>query len=606
MEFKKLIRPLIIGASLSALVFLSYHRGLLDVPEFKSLDFRFQIRGPIASKVPIVLVSIDQDSFDELQLQWPWPRSLHAMLVRKLAASQAKFIAFDVLFTEPNPDPRQDQALADAIRAAGNVILAAEYTEVPSDFGPRTTINLPIPLVREHAFSYGPANIVRDRDGIVRRARQALAFQDRIFPGFAYQIYEGFMGKGSLQGQEIPLLPYLINFRGPARSYSIVPYYRILRDEIDPAVFKDKIVIVGAFAASLQDIFSTPFSASEPTAGVEIQANFVDTLAADDPIIPFSSPGHHIIFAILSAITIWASFHFKPMKAFGMVIAIVGTHIFASVYLFSFHQLWMPMVPTFLGVILSYGGITLDNYIREQKERIRLRATFSKYVSRDVVDELLDDREGLGLGGKKRHITVLFSDIRGFTSISEQIGPEQVVSLLSDYFGQVTHIVFKHGGTIDKFIGDAVFAIFGAPKSHEDDALRAVKTGLEMIELVESLGPKWTKIIGRPLKVGVGINTGEAVVGSIGSEIRSEFTAIGDTVNLGSRLEGLTKELGVPMLLSEFTAAELKDAIRLRPLRQVKVTGREAPLLVYCPESLMEGEVEFAPEAAAPYVQQHK
>jgi adenylate cyclase len=151
-----------------------------------------------------------------------------------------------------------------------------------------------------------------------------------------------------------------------------------------------------------------------------------------------------------------------------------------------------------------------------------------------------------------------------------------------------------------------VFAIFGAPKSHGDDALRAVKTGLEMIELVESLGPKWTGMIGRPLKVGVGINSGDAVVGSIGSEIRSEFTAIGDTVNLGSRLEGLTKELGVPMLISESTAAELGDSIPLRPLRQVKVTGREAPLLVYCPEVLLEGEVEFALDTTTPYMQQHK
>ena len=606
MEYKKLIRPLIIGATLALLVFLAYQRGLLDTFELKSIDFRFQIRGPIASKVPIVLISIDQDSFDELNLPWPWPRTLHALLIQKLAASQAKLIAFDVLFTEPKPDPREDQTLANAIKAAGNVILAAEFTEVPSDFGPRTTVNLPIPLVREHALGYGPANLVTDRDGIVRRARQALAFQDRIFPGFAYQIYQGFMGEKAVSGKEISLLPYLINFRGPARSYPIVPYYRILRDEIDPSVFKDKIIIVGAFSPSLHDIFPTPFSASDPTAGVEIQADFVDTLVANDPITPFPGWGHHAIFILLSAVTIWGAFHFKPMKAFVVVLILAGAFAFTGFYLFSFHQLWMPMVPTFLGVWLSYGGITLDNYIREQKERIRLRATFSKYVSADVVEELLEDHEGLALGGKRRHITVLFSDIRGFTSISEQIGPEQVVLLLSDYFGQVTHIVFKHGGTIDKFIGDAVFAIFGAPKSHGDDALRAVKTGLEMIELVESLGPKWTKIIGRPLKVGVGINSGDAVVGSIGSELRSEFTAIGDTVNLGSRLEGLTKELGVPMLISEFTAAELKDAIPLRPLRQVKVTGREAPLLVYCPEVMLEGEVEFATDTAAPYHQQHK
>lgn len=606
MDYKKLIRPVTIGATLAALVFLSYQRGLLDTLELKSLDFRFQIRGNVSPQIPLVLVSIDQDSFDELDLPWPWPRTLHAELIRKLADSQAKAIAFDILFTEPKPDPREDRALAQAIQEAGNVILAAEYTEVPSDFGPRTSVNLPIPLVRKHALGYGPVNLITDRDGVVRRARLAILFQDRVFPGFAYQIYQALVGKENLAGEEISLAPYHINFRGPARSYPVVPYYRILRDEIDPSFFQDKVVLVGAFAKSLHDIFPTPFSASRPTPGVEIQANFVETLAANDPVVPFRGWRYAVIFFLLSGVTIWTSFHFKPLRAVAVVAALGALYAFASLYLFAEHQLWFPLVPTLTGIALSYGGITLDNYIREQKERIRLRATFSKYVSSDVVEELLEDREGLALGGKRRHITVLFSDIRGFTSISEQIGPEQVVSLLSDYLGQVTHIVFKNGGTIDKFIGDAVFAIFGAPKPHSDDALRAVKTGLDMIELVESLGPKWTKIIGRPLKVGVGINSGDAVVGSIGSEIRSEFTAIGDTVNLGSRLEGLTKELGVPMLISEFTATELKEAIPLRPLRQVKVTGREAPLLVYCPESLLEGEVEFAADTTAPYLQQHK
>jgi adenylate cyclase len=606
MDYKKLLRPLIIGITLTLVVFLTYRQGLLEMPELKSLDLRFQVRGAIPPQLPIILVSIDQDSFDELDLPWPWPRTLHATLIRKLAMGGAKLIAFDVLFTEPKSDPREDRALAQAVKDAGNVILAAEFTAVPSDFGPRWSMSLPIPLIRRDALGYGPANLITDRDGIVRSGRLAERFQGQTFPGFAYQIYQGAVGKEEPQGNEIPSARTLINFRGPARSYPIVPYYRILRDEIDPAFFRDKIVIVGSFSPSLHDIFPTPFSASRPTAGVEIQANFVETLVAKDPIVPFAGSGHHAIFFLLAAITIWASYHLKPLKAVAVVIVLAGAHLFAAFYLFSFHQLWVPMIPPLLAVLLSYGGITLDNYVREQKERIRLRATFSKYVSSDVVEEILKDREGLGLGGKRRHITVLFSDIRGFTSISEQIGPEQVVSLLSDYLGQVTHIVFKHGGTIDKFIGDAVFAIFGAPKSYGDDALRAVRTGIEMIQLAENLGPKWAKIIGRPLKIGVGINSGEAVVGSIGSEIRSEFTAIGDTVNLGSRLEGLTKELGVPMLLSEFTAAELKAAMPLRPLRQVKVTGREAPLLVYCPESLLEGEVEIALDTTAPYIQQHK
>ena len=606
MKLPKLTRPLIIGAVLATVVYVIDQRGLLQTAELKSLDLRFQMRGPVAPRLPLVIVSIDQDSFDELTLPWPWPRTLHAELIRKLTQAGAKVIALDILFTEPKPDPREDRALADAIRDTGNVILAAEQTEVPSDFGPRSSLSLPIPLIREHTIGYGPANLITDRDGIVRGGRLAIPFQDRRFPGFAYRVYQAMSGKQNSPDNAVPTEPYLINFRGPARSYPVVPYYRILRDEIEPAVFRDKTVLVGAFSPSLHDLFPTPFSASAPTPGVEIQANLVETLAAKDPIVPISRPDQGLVFLLLSAVTIWVSIYFKPLRATAAVVALVVLHAFTGLYLFSHYQLWIPLVPVMLAAALSYSGIILDHYVREQKERLRTRAMLNKYVSADVAEEILKHREGLGLSGKRTHITVLFSDIRGFTSISEQIGPEQVVTLLSDYLGRVSHIVFKHGGTIDKFIGDAVFANFGWPKSHGDDALRAVKTGIEMIELVESLAPKWTEIIGRPLKIGVGINTGDAVVGNIGSEIRSDLTAIGDTVNLGSRLEALTKELGVPMLISEYTAAELDGSIPLRALRQVKVQGREATILVYCPESLMKGDVEFALDTSAPYVQKKK
>jgi adenylate cyclase len=201
---------------------------------------------------------------------------------------------------------------------------------------------------------------------------------------------------------------------------------------------------------------------------------------------------------------------------------------------------------------------------------------------------------------------VLFTDLRGFTGISEQLSPEEVVSLLSDYLAQVTRIIWKHGGTVDKFMGDGVMAMFGAPKSHGDDAVRAVQTGLELIELVHSLAPKWREVIGRPLKIGVGINSGDAVVGTIGSEIKSDFTAIGDTVNLASRLEALTKEMEVPILVSEFTAAELGDAVPLTPLQRVKVQGREAPLLVYTAAAYLDGRADSATDAVEPYVQRHK
>ncbi|MBI4528892.1 MAG: adenylate/guanylate cyclase domain-containing protein [Deltaproteobacteria bacterium] len=606
METRHLIQSVVIGAAIAFAIFLLHLQGLLMIPELKTLDLRFRMRGPIPPKVPIVLVSIDQDSFDELGLSWPWPRTVHAELLRRISTGRPRIVGLDILFTEPRPDPTEDQALSEAIREAGNVILAAEMTEVPSDFGPRTTINLPIPIIRDSALGYGIVNLMADPDGIVRRARPALRFQDRLFPGFAYRIFQNLARNENKMGEEIARVPYLINFRGPARTYPVIPYYRILRNEIGSAVFRDKIVIVGAFSPSLHDLYPTPFSADQPTAGAEMQANFVETLLANDRSVPLSEQAHALGFLLLCLSAIWTAVVLKPLRAFFVILILAGGYSAGLLYLFSFHQLWVPATPAFLGIASIYGGITLQNYIREQKERIRLRAIFSRYVSPDVVDEILKNRHGLALGGKRRQITVLFSDIRGFTSLSEQITPEQVVTLLSDYLAHAVQIVFKHGGTIDKFMGDAVMAIFGAPKSYEDNALRAVSAGLDLVRLAESKSPEWARITGRPLVIGVGINSGEAVVGSIGSEIRSDFTAIGDTVNLASRLEALTKELKAPMLISESTAEGVKTALPLRALGQVKVSGREAPLLVYCPESLLQDYEGVAEETTGPYVQKSK
>ncbi len=609
MNSRPWLRCLLIGIGLGALVLLGYWRGALEIPELRSLDARFRLRGAAAPRLPIVLITIDQDSFDELDLPWPWPRTLHAELIRKLATSEAKIIAFDILFNEPKADPVEDHALAEAIRTAGNVILAAEYTQVPSAFGPKMSMSLPIPLLREQALGYGHVNLLADGDGIVRSALLDMAFQERLYPAFAYQIYRAMVdrttpGTGTMAPRPAGL--YFINFRGPPRTYPVVPYYRVLRDEVERSFFKDKIVVVGATAPSLHDLYPTPYSASQPTSGAEIQANCVETLAANDPIIPFSGWGYVVVFALLATLTIWAAMRVRPLRGFALIMALAGMYALAALYLFARHQVWMPIVPSLLGMVATYGGMTLDNYVREQRERTRLRAIFSKYVSPDVVDEILENREGLGLGGKRRHITVLFSDIRDFTSISEHIAPEQVVSFLSDYLAQATQIIFKHGGTVDKFIGDAIMAIFGAPTSHGDDALRAVHAGLELIKLVESLGPQWLAVLNRPLKVGVGINSGAAVVGSIGSEMRSDFTAIGDTVNLASRLEGLTKELGVPLLMSEFTAAELGGRVRLTSLYRVKVTGRDAPVLIYTLEGFCSAAVAPAAPPTAPYVQPRK
>lgn len=593
-----------IGIALAAFAFIIFHLGLLDSVELKTLDFRFRVRGPRLPQAPIVIVNIDQDSFDELHLPWPWPRDLHAELIRKLARGGAKVIGFDILFLEPKPDAREDRELALAIKEAGNVILGAELTEeLSSDFGPKRTMNLPIPLLRDDALGYGLVNLIRSPDAVVRSAMVSTRFQEREYLALAPRIYQALR-------QSAPEIkpsgePYWIDFHGPARTYPTVPYYRVLKGEIDPEFFRDKIVLVGAFAESLHDVFPTPFSASQPTAGVEIQANFLDTLLAGKPLTKLPEPIHLALFGLMSALAILSSMQLSPIKAFALILFCGAAFMLGCVYLFASQRLWLPMTPSLLGLLTTYGGLTVFSYVKEQRERLRYRAQFMKYVSPDVVAEILEDREGLALGGKRRHITVLFSDVRGFTGISEKISPEEVVSFLGQYFAEVTQIVFKHGGTVDKFMGDGMMAFFGAPKSHPDDAVRAVKTGLEMIDLVQQRSAEWAKLLGQNVAIGVGINSGDAVVGSIGSELRADYTAIGDTVNLASRLEGLTKELGVPILISETTVADLSGAVDLVPLQRVKVVGRETALLVYTAAAHSNAEVN-ANEAAEPYVQRKK
>lgn len=593
------------GAILAACVFLIYQGGLLDALELKTLDFRFQVRGPLAPKAPIVLVGIDQDSFDEFALPWPWPRNLHADLVRKLSQAGAKVIGLDILFTEAKADPREDYDLARAIKDAGNVVLAAELTEVAGDFGPKLTMNLPIPLIREGALGYGPVNLMTDHDGVVRSAQPALLFRDEIYPSFAYRVYQALVASEQ-SPMTVPTAPYLINFRGPPRTYPVIPYYRVVKGEIDLSYLREKIVLVGSLAPSLHDVFPTPFSARHPTSGVEIQANFVETLLAKDQIIPLGGWLHASIFIALALCAAWVSVTLGPMKGFAAVLALAVTFAAGCVFVFVRNRLWFPLIPSLFGVGVTYGGLTLLNYVQEQRERMRYRAQFSKYVSPDIVEELLENREGLALSGKRRHITVLFSDVRDFTKISEENDPETIVTLLSDYLGKVTKIVFDNGGTVDKFIGDAVMAIFGAPKSYGNDAERAVRTGVEMLRLAAAMAPQWQQAIGRPLKIGVGINTGDAVVGSIGSEIRSDYTAIGDAVNTASRLEGMTKELGVPLLMSEFTAAEVKDGLEITSLGKVQVIGRATPLGVFTTSDIAAAQGIEAVDPSQVRRQQHK
>ena len=262
------------------------------------------------------------------------------------------------------------------------------------------------------------------------------------------------------------------------------------------------------------------------------------------------------------------------------------THAAAGFAAFAWGNVWVDQVPVPLALAFGYGGTVVESYMRAQREKRRLARFFSPAVLRAIV------RHGSELGQSRRTITVLFTDIRGFTPIAEQLAPEEVADLLREYMTSMTEIVFKHGGTVTQFVGDEIMALYNAPFDQEDHAGQAVRTALEFQERVKELSKRWEARCGRPLRTGVGINTGPAVVGVIGSAQRVEYGAIGDTINLGSRLEGQTKEFATPIIIGEATFELVKGRFRFRSLGEIAVKGKALPVKMYGVEGLAQGRAE--------------
>lgn len=607
-------RSVVWGLAVGLLVGVAYLLGALERMELLSFDLRLSIRGNQEPRAPIILVSIDEDSFQELGLRWPWPRSLHARLIERIAAGRPKAIGLDIVFPEPTlGKPAEDGRLGRAVAAAGNVVLGAQFvdvaTEVEGGVVRREKIDLPIPKIREGAAGIGLVNVDTDSDGFVRRVRLSKTlrgFENEPFRHLAVELAALAPTEAARSLLANPGLgEFIINYRGPARLFETVPYYQVVRGELPPEVFAGKFVLVGAYAPVLQDLFSTPVSPKREMPGVAIQASILDTILAGDPIREVPNllarpllfggrPPNLIYFALallIAAGTAVITDRFRPFKAFRFAVGIGLAYALVAYAAFAWVGLWIEVAPILASLAGTYGIVALKNHVREEREKRQI----SRFFSPAVAEEIVKARGGDALNARRRSITILFSDIRDFTTISERLTPEEVVALLREYFNAMTSIVFKHGGAVDKFVGDAIMGLFGAPIAYPDHAVRAVRTALEMAEKVPELSPQWEAKCGKALRIGVGINSGEPVVGAMGSDHRLEYSAIGDPVNLASRLEGVNKEFGTTIVISETTYQAVKDHFRCRPLSQLKVKGRTVPLQVYTVEPgppLAEGGAE--------------
>jgi adenylate cyclase len=448
-------------------------------------------------------------------------------------------------------------------------------------------------------------NMVPDVDGCVRWLPQAIVFGGDIFKPLSLAVVQQYLGRPPLAltmsqmgvegvrlgDRELPVDRFgrlLINYLGPPGRF---PYYsaaKVLKGEVPASALKDKVVLLGATAVGIYDLRVTPFSGICP--GVEIQATIIDNLLHRHflqtsrlyPIPPL---------LIVLGLGLFMGLALPRLSAaWSLVFALFLAEGYTTFNYLLFSR-WGWQLELFYP-LLTIGGIymslTVQRFLAEEKERLYIKKAFQSYVAPEVVNEILKNPQLLRLGGERRELTILFSDIRGFTTLSETLEPEILVGLLHDFLNPMSEIIVTHGGTIDKYIGDAIMALFGAPLDRPDHPVLACRAALEMIATLQVLNRKWQAQGRPPLKIGVGINTGPVAVGNMGSERLFDYTAIGDNVNLASRLEGLNKYYGTSILISQSTAALLGGAFILREVDRVRVKGKARAIGFF--EVLGEGE----------------
>lgn len=455
-----------------------------------------------------------------------------------------------------------------------------------------------ITSLSEAAENSGYFNAFPDTDGTFRWAPLVIKFQDNYYMPLSMSLIMQYLDSPTLflnlndfgvEGItigdiEIPTDEagrMLINYLGPAKTFPHYAITDILQGRIAPEKFQDKIVIVGATAMAMGDLRVTPFNAVYP--GIEIHANVIDNIlhrhflqrSAWTSLIDFCAL---IFFGLLIGFVIP---RVKAVQGIALTTLIVVFFVAANTLIFTRFNIWLNLIYPVLTIIFVYLGISIYRYITEEREKKKIKGAFHYYLTASVINEMLKDPTKLKLGGDKKDLSVLFSDIRGFTSISEKLTPEALVQLLNEYLTAMTNVVFHYDGLLDKYMGDAIMAVFGAPLDQPDHPVRACRTALGMMAELKILQEKW-RGEGRPvINIGVGVNTGDMVVGNMGSEMRFDYTVMGDAVNLGSRLEGINKEYGTNIVISEYTYETVKDVFVCRELDSVRVKGKNQPVRIY-------------------------
>ena len=626
------------------------HFGVLDRWEARTWDWRASVLAkPGKATDQIRLILLDQESLDwakeQAGLTWPWPREMYSAIVDFCGRSGARALAFDVLFSEPSSyGVQDDQALGAAMSRFGRVVGSAflshstgHQTRWPATI-PRPRFNvaglqtwlshtqakeiafpsaaLPIPEVGRSAAAVCNVHLDPDPDGLYRWTSLLSVFDGQVLPslgigaylaghpGTSMSIKPGQLALGDLSIPTDDIGRALLRFRGPAgthRAYSaaaVIQSELRLRQGEEPAIqdrkaFQDKYVFFGFTAPGLYDLRPVPVASVYP--GVEVHATVLDNLLSGD-FLREVAPWQTFSLVVILAVACGAfTFGIRRTSAFVLVsVAFLCLPIPLCLVAYS-KGLWLPLVVQELAVASSISLTLVINYATEGRQKRFIKNAFQQYLSPAVIDQLLQHPERLKLGGERKVLSIFFSDLQGFTSISENLSPEALTSLLNEYLSAMADIIQEEGGTVDKYEGDAIIAFWNAPMEMEDHAARAVRAALRCQARLKEMRSHFQEQAGKELFMRIGINTGPAVVGNMGSHTRFDYTMLGDAVNLASRLEGVNKRFGTHTMISEFTVHHLDEEFGLRRLARVAVVGRKEPVTIY--EPMLRQEYESRKEA---------
>ena len=580
--------PVIEALIVGILVFLLTKSNLFSPLDYIARDRLYQVPRGIRSDIKII--GIDAKTLEEYGPIQTWSRDVYADLINTLNVDENTkpyVIGFDIQFSGEIDEG--DQALVEAAEEYGNVVVVSqliysrkwETNEEGIMYYPVEGIVLPYDELL-NVTSTGYSNVSPDSDGTIRRIIPSETYDGVTYQTFAKVMYDKYC---SIIGTTPTKIPTditgrsIINYSGKPGDYEYISLSDVLDGKIDPRVFADSIVFVGAYAPSMQDDFIVPNGGSSQMYGVEIHANIFQSYMQGrfalngDPYIL------SLITALLSMLIHLLFRKLKPWQSVLLLVASIGIEITVLVWInnsgYSYSVIYFPLL-IFLSFIYSLG----INYLSEVRKKKKVLSAFQKYVAPQIVEEIAKKGDfEIKVGGENRDIAVLFVDIRGFTTMSEALEPEQVVEILNEYLTLTTKSIFDNSGTLDKFVGDATMAVFNSPFDLEDYEYKAVCAAMDIVNGGEALNDKFIERFGRSVGFGVGVNVGPAVVGNIGCEFRMDFTAIGDTVNTAARLEANAKRGQI--LISDALYERLKDRIEVKDVGEIPLKGKTKGVFVY-------------------------